>query len=207
MKKILVLALAAVATSSFAGVWNEVGDAIDLVPGQQTIGAGSLDAISGNLDANDVDMYCINIVDEAHFSASLIGGATFDSQMWLFNEQGFGVAFNDDGNNGASLQSALSSLLVNSNGHYLLAVSKYDRDAVDGAGAALWNDSPFGSERAPDGPGAANALAGWTGSTTAGGSYRIALTGTEYCAVPEPGTIAALGLGAAVLLRRKAKKA
>jgi hypothetical protein len=44
----------------------------------------------------------------------------------------------------------------------------------------LWNNSPFGEVRCPDGPGAANPIAGWTGTTTAGGRYVISLQGAYF---------------------------
>ena len=68
MKKIIVLALACVAGNSMAQTWTEVGEAIQLTPGQITVGNGALTSIQGRLGTDaDVDLYCIKIVDEAAF--------------------------------------------------------------------------------------------------------------------------------------------
>jgi hypothetical protein len=53
-------------------------------------------------------------------------------------------------------------------------------------GNLLWNDSPFRSLRCADGPGAANPIAGWTGTTAAGGRYVISLQGAHF--VDDDGT-------------------
>jgi hypothetical protein len=202
MKKILLLAgVATVAGSSFAADWAEVGDAIKLPPGQLTVGVGALDGITGTCDPSDADMFCISITDEASFSATTVGGATWDTQLFLFTMGGMGVAFNDDS---TGLQSTLTSTFVSSNGHYLIAISGFDHDA-DSVGGAIWLDTPFGTERAPDGPGAGSPVSAWSG-TGGGGVYRIALTGAEFCAVPEPGTMLAIGAGLAALVARRRRK-
>jgi hypothetical protein len=41
-------------------------------------------------------MYAIYIEDPATFSATTVGGATFDTQLWLFDANGKGVVANDD---------------------------------------------------------------------------------------------------------------
>jgi hypothetical protein len=157
--------------------WVETGDAGQL-PGtaQAPSGSGSLPGIQGTLTANDVDMYQINICNEANFSASLVNGTTFDTQLFLFTTAGIGVAFDDDT---AVLQSALTSTFVTANGNFLIAVAGYDNDAVDAGALELWIDTPFNVERAPDGPGAANPVASWSGAG-ASGPYTLTLTGTCY---------------------------
>jgi hypothetical protein len=46
--------------------------------------------------ANDVDVYAIYISDPSTFSATTIGGTTLDTALWLFDEDGKGVVYNDD---------------------------------------------------------------------------------------------------------------
>jgi hypothetical protein len=188
------------------GLWNEDGDAGPLPPGQMTMGEGSLDFISGSLSSTDLeDMYCITITDEEHFSATTVGGADFDTQLFLFDANGMGVAFDDDDPGGGSLQSRLSSAFVTSNGTYYLAISNYDHDATS-AGGEIWADSPFGVERAPDGPGAGSPISGWGGSGGSGSSYRMSLTGASYCTVPEPATFVAIGLGLAAFAASRRRR-
>jgi hypothetical protein len=163
--------------------WNEQtdggGDAGDLpVLAQVPHGVGALGAIAGDLSASDVDMYAFDICEPSAFSATTVGGTTTDTQLFLFDSSGRGVAFNDDSS--ATLQSTITSLFVPGAGSYYLAVSRFDRDAIDEGGMALWLDTPYGVERAPDGPGALNPVAGWDATTVAAGGYRIALAGACF---------------------------
>jgi len=169
--------------------WDESihggGDAGDL-PGsnQSPTGDGAFESIAGSLDASDVDMFLIDICDVANFSATTYGGTTVDTQLWIFGLDGIGVAVNDDVPDGfpgdATLQSRVSGQFVAGPGQYLLAISRYNRDAVDASNALLFINTPFNTERGADGPGAANPIAGWTGSTTGGATYRINLTGACF---------------------------
>jgi hypothetical protein len=198
MKALLAFGIALgilVAVPAMAQVWNEVDDAGDL-PGtvQTPTGTGDLTAIAGAIAASDADMYCLRIDVPANFSATTCGGATLDTQLWLFYEDGRGVTFNDDdpGNCGqqTTVQSSISSAFITAPGQYLLAISVYNRDAQDAGGQLIWNSSPFGTERQPDGPGAANPIASWVGTTGSVGPYTIALTGATFCgpSAVEPAT-------------------
>ncbi|OYT68446.1 MAG: hypothetical protein CFK48_11555, partial [Armatimonadetes bacterium CP1_7O] len=147
----------------------------------QTPCSSPVNRIRGDLADNDVDMYVIYISDPAAFSASTVGGASFDTQLWLFNCDGTGVAFNDDSTGIQSTIDGLSSLsCAPQPGVYLLAISRYNRDAVDSGNQLLWNNSPFTGVRCPDGPGASNPIAGWTGTTSAAGRYIITLQGAYF---------------------------
>jgi hypothetical protein len=203
MRSVAILASLLLVASVMAGDWYEVGDAIDVPPGQATNGTGPLNNIYGSIGTTaDADLYCIYINDAASFSATTVGMTTLDTQLWLFDENGYGVAFDDDDPGGAGLQSTLSSAFVTSNGFYLLGISTYNNDAVDAGGQFLWNSSPFNVERAPDGPGAANPLAGWDGNGFSTGDYGIALSGATYC-IPEPATFGMLAVIGLVLRRRR----
>lgn len=222
------LLLASLASgSALAGTWDEFlngdGDAGDLPATLQvTQGVGSLDSITGRI-FGDTDMFCIRITDPQAFSALVHiagdgtpiengegGGAgegtTLDTQLWLFDTSGHGVAFNDDDPlSESSLLSRLSGRYVPAPGLYFLALSRYDRDAVDAAGAPIWLDSPYRSERTPDGPGAANAIFGWDNNVdNVGFDYEIELTGASYHLTPEPASLALIGLGALAFVRRRA---
>ncbi len=167
--------------SQFA--WNEIldggGDAGDL-PGTATtpVGTGTLEAIAGTLTAANSDMYAIEICDSGQFSASTQGGTSLDTQLFLFNEQGLPVVFSDDAAPGT--QSRITSAFIPGNGRYYLAVSQYDRDPVNASGQEIWVDTPFGVERAADGPGAGTEIAGWIGTPTGNAPYRITLTGACF---------------------------
>jgi hypothetical protein len=144
--------------------------------------------IRGDNGASDVDMYVICITDPANFVASTVDTTSWDTQLWLFRCDGTGVVHNDDAVGTTVLQSRIdnSTNCIQQGGIYLLAISRYNRDAVDSQGQRLWNDSPFRSLRCADGPGAANPIAGWTGTTTAGGRYVISLQGAHF--VDDDGT-------------------
>ncbi|GJQ30132.1 MAG: hypothetical protein HBSAPP03_20160 [Phycisphaerae bacterium] len=164
-----------------AYAWNELvdggSDAGELPNFHQVlIGTGPVGAIVGNNAANDTDMFEIEICDLFNFSASTVG-ASFDTQLFLFNLDGTGVSFNDDASGTASI---ITFGFVPGPGRYLLAITRYNRDPVDEAGQLLWNNTPFNVERAPDGPGMFNPVASWTGVTTAAGAYRINLTGACF---------------------------
>ncbi|MBL8731161.1 MAG: hypothetical protein JNN13_02195 [Planctomycetes bacterium] len=159
--------------------WNETGDAGQTLPGVQIpvgFSASGLSGITGTLTAGDVDMYLIDIVDPAAFSASTVGGATFDTQLFLFTRDGRGVTFDDDTTTG--VQSTLTGTFVPCPGTYVLAISAYDVDPM-ASGQAIWNDSPTQAERRPDGPRRLEILDGWYGSPVASSTYTITLTGVN----------------------------
>ena len=139
--------------------------------------------ISGvRADPTDADMYVICITDPANFSASTVGLAGFDTQLWLFRCDGTGVVHNDDsGGRQSRIDNSTGCLNGLQAGTYLLAITGYNQDPVDANGNLLWNNSPFGEVRCPDGPGAANPMVGWTGSGGSG-NYGIALTGAYFVA-------------------------
>ena len=167
-----------------AQTWTEVGDAGDLpATAQIPIGGGAFTQIDGNLGASgDADMYCVRITDPAVFTATTCNGTTVDTQLWLFDPNGLGVTADDDApNSECGLQSRITGVFVPGPGNYLLAVSQYNWDPLDAAGALIWANSPFNVERAPDGPGAPGPVTGWGTSGFADGPYSIFMLGVEFC--------------------------
>jgi len=166
----------------------EVGDAGSLpataqIPGQ----AGPLTSIAGSLNIDDTeDMYELCIRDHAGFSAQVIGIATtFDTQLFLFDQNGLAVYSNDD-DGGIFVPSLLPAGDPNSpmaDGNYYLAISEYNNEPVN-AGGLLFVDG-ITAVNGPDlGAGGASAVTGWNGASSDEnfGAYAIALTGAEEVA-------------------------
>ena len=148
------------------------------------LGSGPLTRIQGTIAAGrSADIYLVRIDDPATFRVSSIGGANFDTQLWMFGVDGRGIAFRDD--DPGSTQSTLSGQFSGA-GSVLIAVSQYDNDALDQNGNQLWNDSPFATERAPDGPGALNSFTQWSGTSTAARPYTLTLRGASFAAEANP---------------------
>ncbi len=204
-------AIALTAGLANAQTWNEVGDAGNLAGGQAVAGSGSIAQILGNLDATgDVDMFSIRVTNWAAFSADLrditgLVSPETDTQLFLFDSAGYGIAFNDDEPSpGTGLRSFMPAgnavYSGRTNGEVVwIAVSGYNVDPA-AAGSAIWLNSPFNTVRAPDGAGAAGIVDAWSGTGSAG-TYRIALTGAE--AIPTPGALALAGAAGLVLARRR----
>lgn len=178
-----------------------------------TVGTGALTSITGSNGASDVDLYIVKVVDPSSFSAMMTAG--FDTQIWMFDLSGNGIAHNDDRvgllsglagtdvfTTGVHTGSTLASLLARRH-CYIVGVSRYNRDARNSAAAAIFANSPFsGIHSVISGAGA---LASWAGTTSAGGAYTISLTGAKYC-VPEPASMIALGAGLIGLVARRRRK-
>jgi hypothetical protein len=161
--------------------WQEQGDAGDTPATAQNInGSGSLPAIVGTITAGDADLYHFRICDAASFGATTVGGAGWDTQLFLFDSTGHGVASDDDDPQGTGLQSRLTSQFVSGAGDYFLGISGYDRDPLGSTTSGeIWADMPFNVERRPDGPAAGEAIGSWGGSPAIG-SYTIFLGGSCY---------------------------
>lgn len=182
MTSIRVLALSAILLVPTAlGQWNESGDAGELpASAQSCVGNGSLTSINGVHDPNDADMYEIEINNPGAFSATVAAGANLDSQLFLFDAQGFGVAHHDDVSS-QNRRSRLTNRFVTESGRYFLAISGWNRDPVDEFTLRIWNDTPTTIERAPDGPAADERIAGWLdpSGTPSAGPYTILITGAR----------------------------
>lgn len=203
----------ALAASAYAGpTWDEQinggGDAGQL-PGtaQITSGSGPLTAITGMTGfGDDVDMYWITITDAAAFSASTVGGTTFDTQLWLFDANGFGLLGNDDS---VGLQSTISFPAADGpnagqipGGSFmaLLAISGFNNDPTS-AGGPIFNQQSFAQISGPDGAGGGSPLTGWTGGG-ATGPYTITLNGATFY-IPTPGALGLFGIAGLAAARRR----
>lgn len=200
-----------------AQVWNEVGDAGALpTVAQGTSGVGVLSLITGILSSTtDVDMFLLDLTGGGTFSATTVDqeGLLFDSQLYLFSANGRGVYANDDDLFSLAPRSTLPAfdpLTPVAPGFYYLAISGAPRRPISGGGL-IFPAEPYTDVAGPTGPGGGSAITNWTNTafegTGAGVTYTIALTGAQY-AVPEPGTLVLLVLGAGaplacVRLRRR----
>ncbi len=189
MKNLLViLALGLLVAAPAMAQWVEQDDAGDLpINAQVPLGDGPLATIAGTMPANDVDMYCIMVTDATTFTAQTCGaGATWDTQLFLFREDGVVVTWDDDTCD-PGLQSLISGFASCQYsvgpGTYYIAVSKYNRDPRDAAGAAIMSTTMGCNTLA-----GAGMVGSWTGTTTLGGDYVITMTSVNYC-----GTVATEG--------------
>lgn len=182
-----------------ASLWNEFGDAGDtLLTAQWTVGTGPLTQISGILpNATDLDVFVIRITDAVNFSAWRYASQQTDSDLWLFDANGYGITHDDSVLFGQSL---LTGAFVPGNGLYYLGISN-DGAEAGSSGGLIWTSPLQYGERAPDGPGAAQPFTGWltTGTNYDNAGYVIHLAGAEFAAIPEPATLMLMALGLATL--------
>lgn len=212
----LVAALG-LACSASAGTWTEVGDAghNGVAEAQLTDGSGPLDTIVGVIDGVypdncDIDLFGIRIADSDTFYASLLipdGGSHdfYDTVMWLFDADGYGVVRNDDyGSYGGGwhADSRIDAVGVPAPGVYYLGVASYysyARDASSGLlfdGAGWFPGDHFQEMPVPT----AGPLDHWTEHGYDQGDYAVVLNGAEF--LPEPGTAILLAMGGLMMLRR-----
>ncbi|MCB9879337.1 MAG: hypothetical protein H6835_17215 [Planctomycetes bacterium] len=176
-----------VLTASLAAQnWTEADAGQLWTDAQVTVGTGALATIAGSIDpGEDADLFVVRVDDPATFTCSSVGGATWDSQLWIFDMQGRGISFRDD-QGGGVYQSTLTGQFVTAPGHVIIGVSRFDSDPLDDSAQELWLDSPWGAERAPDGPGAANQFTQWSGTTNIAGAYTLTLTGASFAYAADP---------------------
>jgi hypothetical protein len=149
------------------------------------LGSGPLTRIQGTIAAgSSADIWLLRVDDLATFRVSTVGGANFDTQLWMFGVDGVGLAHRDD--DVGSTQSTLTGFGPFGPGTVLIAVSEYDNDPLDQAGNQLWNDTPFDTERWPDGPGALNPFTQWSGTSSAARPYTLTLQGASFAAELNP---------------------
>lgn len=160
----------------------EIGDAGQSLLDSQIIpgGSGTLNSISGTLSSgNDVDLYQITLTGGGTFSASTVGNSFADTQLFLFDQNGFGVIANDQAS--GTSQSTLFETTPLAPGTYFLAITGYDNDPVSQGGLIF--PTGFGPDETVVGPtevGGGSPLSGFTGNGFgASDFYTITLTGVQ----------------------------
>ncbi|MGH2763762.1 MAG: DVUA0089 family protein [Thermoleophilaceae bacterium] len=176
-------ALALLGGSPAATAATEQGDAGDLLATAQDLSREGVERIDGSFAGGaDVDMYRLCLPGGGTFSASTIGGATGDTQLFLFDEGGRGVYANDDANRTRqSVLPAGHSLTPQAAGGYFLAVGPYNQDPESSLGPIF---PDLASLVGPTGSGGGEPVAGWSGRSAGSGAYSIFLSGAE-CTPPD----------------------
>ena len=168
--------------------WTEIGDAGEsLLSADATTGVGSLDAINGNLvelaaGIDDVDLYQIRVVDPEAFAVVVTADLSGDNDgaLFLFDEAGFFVLFDDDDGAGFLPEFAPGELAGAPAGIYYLSFSIFATEPIVGPGLPL-----SGWERDPD--------------PLQTGPYTLSLSGVEFSVVPVPPAAALFGSALALL--------
>ena len=175
---VMAVAISAPSVAS-ADTWPENGDAGSLfADAQAPVGSGPLDAITGVIptaspDA-DEDLYKVCLTGEG-FSATTtstrISGRA-DPMLYLFDSDGYTVAFHDDidfSNNNLESQIVLDAPVA---GPYYLAIVAYSNQALTASGGGMLSpgDGPFDH---------------WLNLAAYTFSYSIALSGVQPCS-PAP---------------------
>lgn len=201
-----------------AVTFSEVSDAGETLNTAQVVqtGLGSqpLESISGTL-SGDADLFKIFLTGGETFSATTASGASFDTQLFLFDSTGRGIYGNDNASSTPGLnQSTLPTggFSPTASGIYYLAISGFNYDPVSSRGKIFpdFPETSFNAVVGPTGPGGGSPLSGFDGAILDnGGSYTISLTGAK--SVPEPssvlGTLALAAWGVGSLLKNKKKQA
>jgi hypothetical protein len=222
-----VAAAATVMSTANAATYTEIGDTGDVPFSAQETPFDPLDPvlseIYGSFETNlDIDMYLIYISDPSTFSATVTTSG--DTQLFLFNVLGFGIASNDDQGlvsfGAAALPAGNPLLTALVPDYYYLAVGGFNHEPVSDPGNPT-AEFIFGQSatavNGPTGAGGGSPIIGWSvapGNGAGPYNYTIALTGAEGATcptcnqVPDSGTtlsLLGLSLGGLFLGTRKLK--
>lgn len=142
----------------------------------------SLDNISGSINFGaDIDLYQI-FIPIGSFSATTVGSTGINSQLFLFNSGGIGVAANNDAF--PNIQATLSTSIPTA-GIYYLAISTEGFNPESAGGNPIFTIDPVTGGVADPftlaNPGGSSPLISWsTGSFLETGSYSIAVSGAQF---------------------------
>ncbi len=199
--------------------WIEDGDAGSSVDAaQDTTTIGVVNTIAGRLGGSDrEDVYRLIVEGADDVSSTVNFGflpgsdPDFNPALWLFDTQGYGILGNDDdpllGGPGARLiaPSTDGVTLQLAPGIYFLAITESGNVPLSmrpepSPGAGVFEEIFFFESltevSGPDGAGADNPLAGWSGGNGSNGNYGIAIT-------PAPAGFAAFSLMGLAASRRR----
>ncbi len=210
-----------VATATAGPDWIEDGDAgSTLGSAQDATSVGELNTIAGTLGGVDTeDVYKLVILNGDNIGGAVQFGLNFTSEpgegfnpaLWLFDSEGFGVLGNDDdpilGGPDARLTTPSTDgvTLLLPPGIYFLAITESGNVPLSFRGGAGLGEGSFEEifsfESAtevsgPDGIGADNPLAAWTGGPGTTGGYGVEIT-------PTPGSAAVFAFAGLAMSRRR----
>ena len=201
LKKLaMIAAFAAFSTNAaMAANFAEGVDAGQTLATAQVLGGGT-DSITGAL-SGDADIFKFAWGGGAFYADTL--GSNFDTQLFLFDSTGAGIRANDDGLTG--LRSYIDPILAA--GIYYLAISGFDNDPISASGI-MFQSSPYSPQYGPNFPG--ETLQSWVGGGDTG-SYIINFRSesgevVQTGEVPEPASVALLGMGLFGLFAAKRKQ-
>tara|TARA_R110000744_G_scaffold109685_1_gene207214 strand:- start:279 stop:962 length:684 start_codon:yes stop_codon:yes gene_type:complete len=215
-----LLVAGALSSAATAGPdWIEDGDAGSTLGASQDITfVGPINTIAGTLGGEDTeDVYKLvilngnDIAGPVQFGLNLGEGSGFNPSLWLFDSQGYGVLGNDDDPIFGGPDSRLITpstdgvTLLLPPGTYFLAITESGNVPLSfresaGAGAGTFEEIfsfvSLTEVSGPDGAGADNPLAAWSGGQGTVGGYGVVIT-------PTPGTAGLLGFAGLGLMRRR----
>lgn len=204
-------------STAFAGPdWVEDGDAGRFIgDAQDTTSVGVLTSLAGTLGgADQEDVYRLTVLGSDDFampvSFSFMGGMDFNPSLWLFDSEGYGVLGNDDdpltGGPGARLMTPSTDgvTIMLAPGDYYIACTESGNvplsmllpGAGKGSFAEIFSFVDQFEISGPDGAGANNPLAGWSGGNGSSGTYGIIIT-------PAPSSVALLAVAGLVGRRNR----
>ncbi|WP_081587303.1 S-layer family protein [Geitlerinema sp. PCC 7407] len=119
----------------------------------------TFDAISGSLSREgDVDLYPLFLQKGEPFVASTVAGTNLNTELFLFDSRGFGIAANNDSVGIQSTVPLYEPFIPDRSGIYYLGISNYPNQPISEQGSIF----DFGEN--PRGPGASMPLSGWDGT-------------------------------------------
>ncbi|WP_022852497.1 DVUA0089 family protein [Thermodesulfatator atlanticus] len=182
----------------YAVSFTEVGDAGEtLDTAHEVINATT--QIFGTVEQNSADLFVFSwnggALEITTVNPDPVNQPDFDTQLFLFDVNGYGVWANDD------TTTDLTSRIYDANlpaGIYYLGISSYDYDPYDIFDNEIFPDSPYDQQFAPQ---SNQPLAYWDGTTGDTISYRIDFSAPVNSPnpVPEPSTVMLVGLALSFL--------